>query len=77
MECYVGCCRRAYFSGIALGVLAGQLGSVENWSQRLWQAEEQQLAFARIFLAKPAVVFLDDATSASGNKLQSTEQLKN
>jgi vitamin B12/bleomycin/antimicrobial peptide transport system ATP-binding/permease protein len=48
---------------VGLGCLIGELNS-ENWSQRLSQAEQQQLAFARILLAKPAVIFLDDATSA-------------
>jgi vitamin B12/bleomycin/antimicrobial peptide transport system ATP-binding/permease protein len=48
---------------VGLGAMIGELNS-ENWSQRLSQAEQQQLAFARILLAKPAVIFLDDATSA-------------
>src|ERR1700757_56253 len=48
---------------VGLGCLIGELNS-ENWSQRLSQAEQQQLAFARIIFAEPAVVFLDDATSA-------------
>jgi ABC-type uncharacterized transport system, permease and ATPase components len=49
---------------VGLGALVSELDDVENWSQRLSQAEEQQLAFARILLAEPAIVFLDDATSA-------------
>jgi vitamin B12/bleomycin/antimicrobial peptide transport system ATP-binding/permease protein len=48
---------------VGLGNLIGELNS-ENWSHRLSQAEQQQLAFARILLAEPALVFLDDATSA-------------
>ena len=48
---------------VGLGNLIGDLNS-ENWSQRLSQAEQQQLSFARMLLAEPAVVFLDDATSA-------------
>jgi len=48
---------------VGLSCLVRELNS-ENWSQRLSQAEQQQLAFARILLAKPEVVFLDDATSA-------------
>jgi putative ATP-binding cassette transporter len=54
----------AVLEDVGLGALAGELDSIENWSQRLSQAEEQQLAFARILLAKPALIFLDDATSA-------------
>ena len=53
----------AALQGVGLGALIRDLNS-ENWSQRLSQAEQQQLAFARILLAEPAVVFLDDATSA-------------
>jgi ABC-type uncharacterized transport system fused permease/ATPase subunit len=49
---------------VYIAALAGELDSVENWPQRLSQAEEQQLAFARILLVKPALVFPDDATSA-------------
>ena len=48
---------------VGLGKLISDLNS-ENWSQRLSQAEQQQLSFARMLLAEPAVVFLDDATSA-------------
>ena len=48
---------------VGLGAMISELNS-ENWSQRLSQAEQQQLAFARILLARPAVIFLDDATSA-------------
>jgi putative ATP-binding cassette transporter len=53
----------AVLQQVGLGNLIDELNS-ENWSQRLSQAEQQQLAFARILLAEPAVVFLDDATSA-------------
>ena len=53
----------AALQAVGLGALIRELNS-ENWSQRLSQAEQQQLAFARILLAEPAVVFLDDATSA-------------
>jgi putative ATP-binding cassette transporter len=54
----------AVLEEVGLGGLAGEPDSVENWPQRLSQAEEQQLAFARIPLVKPALVFLNDATSA-------------
>lgn len=53
----------AALQAVGLGALIGELNS-ENWSQRLSQAEQQQLAFARILLAEPVIVFLDDATSA-------------
>ena len=54
----------AVLEKVGLGALAPQLDTVENWSQRLSLGEQQRLAFARIFLAEPALVFLDEATSA-------------
>ena len=54
---------RAVLESVGLGALIDELES-ENWSQHLSQAEQQQLAFARILLAEPAILFLDDATSA-------------
>jgi len=49
---------------VGLGGLATELDEVENWSQRLSLGEQQRLAFARILLAEPTLVFLDEATSA-------------
>jgi vitamin B12/bleomycin/antimicrobial peptide transport system ATP-binding/permease protein len=54
----------AVLEKVGLGRLAPHLDTVENWSQRLSLGEQQRLAFARIFLAEPTVVFLDEATSA-------------
>lgn len=54
----------AVLKAVGLGALAGELGTVENWSQRLSLGEQQRLAFARILLAEPALLFLDEATSA-------------
>ncbi len=54
----------AVLEKVGLGTLAPHLDTVENWSQRLSLGEQQRLAFARIFLAEPTVVFLDEATSA-------------
>jgi vitamin B12/bleomycin/antimicrobial peptide transport system ATP-binding/permease protein len=45
---------------VGLGALVDQLDS-EEWSRHLSQAQQQQLALARVLLAEPAVVFLDDA----------------
>jgi vitamin B12/bleomycin/antimicrobial peptide transport system ATP-binding/permease protein len=49
---------------VGLGALAGELDKVENWSQRLSLGEQQRLAFARILLVEPALLFLDEARSA-------------
>lgn len=49
---------------VGLGALDSELGSSENWGQRLSLGEQQRLAFARVLLMKPAVVFLDEASSA-------------
>jgi putative ATP-binding cassette transporter len=55
---------RAALEEVGLGGLAESLDETDNWSQRLSLGEQQRLAFARIFLAEPSVVFLDEATSA-------------
>lgn len=54
---------------VGLGALVDQLDS-EDWSRHRSQAQQQQPAFARVLLAEPAVVFLDDATSALDERLQ-------
>jgi vitamin B12/bleomycin/antimicrobial peptide transport system ATP-binding/permease protein len=46
-----------------LGSYASQLDVVDNWGQRMSLGEQQRLAFARILLAEPALLFLDEATS--------------
>lgn len=49
---------------VGLGAFAGELDAVDNWAQRLSGGEQQRLAFARVFLAAPQIIFLDEATSA-------------
>jgi putative ATP-binding cassette transporter len=44
--------------------LVHRLDDVERWDQILSSGERQRLAFARLFLHRPAVVILDEATSA-------------
>jgi putative ATP-binding cassette transporter len=49
---------------VGLGSYAAQLDLVDNWGQRLSLGEQQRLAFARVLLVEPALVFLDESTSA-------------
>lgn len=53
---------------VGLEHLIESIDSTDNWSQRLSGGEQQRLAFARIFLAEPQVIFLDEATSALDEK---------
>jgi len=47
-----------------LSALVDELDVTDLWSQRLSLGEQQRIAFARVFLAEPKVVFLDEASSA-------------
>jgi vitamin B12/bleomycin/antimicrobial peptide transport system ATP-binding/permease protein len=49
---------------VGLAALSSELDVKDLWSQRLSLGEQQRVAFARVFLAEPAVVFLDEASSA-------------
>jgi putative ATP-binding cassette transporter len=49
---------------VGLGHLVPELDAADNWAQRLSGGEQQRLAFARILLAQPATIFLDEATAA-------------
>jgi putative ATP-binding cassette transporter len=44
--------------------LKEQLDVASNWGNRLSPGEQQRLAFARVFLTRPQVLFLDEASSA-------------
>ena len=54
----------AALDDVALGHLAGRLNEVQDWAKVLSPGEQQRIAFARVLLTKPAVIFLDEATSA-------------
>jgi putative ATP-binding cassette transporter len=47
-----------------------ELGSYDNWPQRLSGGEQQRLAIARAILAKPDWLFLDEATSAMDETME-------
>ncbi len=49
---------------VALGHLAGRLNQIEDWAKVLSPGEQQRIAFARVLLQKPRVIFLDESTSA-------------
>ncbi|MBB5393955.1 MULTISPECIES: ABC transporter ATP-binding protein/permease [unclassified Herbaspirillum] len=53
-----------YLALCRLPQLAGRLDQAANWSHALSPGEQQRLAFVRVFLNRPALVFLDEASSA-------------
>src|SRR3569833_59559 len=55
---------RHYLELCRLPHLADRLDESDNWSQRLSPGEQQRLAFVRVLLTRPEVLFLDEATSA-------------
>jgi vitamin B12/bleomycin/antimicrobial peptide transport system ATP-binding/permease protein len=55
---------KAALTKVGLAALAGELDVTDLWSQRLSLGEQQRIAFARVFLEQPKVVFLDEASSA-------------
>ena len=56
---------------VGLGELTAELEGAQNWSQRLSPGEQQRLAFARVLLLKPMLLFLDEATSALDEESES------
>ena len=55
---------------MALPHLRERLDEVEDWAKVLSPGEQQRIAFARILLTKPKVVFIDEATSALDEGLE-------
>ena len=49
---------------VELSPLAEKLDSADDWSRILSLGEQQRLAFARVLLSAPNIIFLDEATSA-------------
>ena len=55
---------RAVLLRVGLGDLSQRLDETANWDQILSEGERQRLAFARLHLAAPEIVLIDDAMHA-------------
>jgi putative ATP-binding cassette transporter len=63
---------REALSKVSLGNLGDRLDETADWTRILSPGEQQRLAFARVLTARPAVIFLDEATSAIDEGLEHT-----
>ncbi len=55
---------------LGLAALVEKLDTVDDWSRILSLGEQQRIAFIRILLFKPQLVFLDESTSAMDEELE-------
>ncbi len=61
---------RETLNQVSLGHLVDRLGEQSDWVKVLSPGEQQRVAFARIVLIKPKVVFMDESTSALDEGLE-------
>ncbi|MGK2903420.1 MAG: ABC transporter ATP-binding protein/permease [Mycobacterium sp.] len=61
---------RAALDKVSLPQCARRLAEVADWAKVLSPGEQQRIAFARVLLTKPKVVFFDEATSALDEGLE-------
>ena len=54
----------AALDDVALGHLTRRLNESQDWSKTLSPGEQQRIAFARVLLQHPKVIFLDESTAA-------------
>ena len=60
----------ALLDEFGLSTLRDKLDEVDDWSRILSLGEQQRIAFIRILLFKPQLVFLDESTSAMDEELE-------
>ena len=63
---------RRVLERVQLGNLVDRLDEPADWTRILSPGEQQRLGFARILLAEPAIVFLDEATAAVDEGLENS-----
>jgi len=54
----------AALDDVSLGHLSNRLNDTQDWAKVLCPGEQQRVAFARVLLRKPMLIFLDESTSA-------------
>jgi putative ATP-binding cassette transporter len=57
---------------VGLERFSSELDTVDMWAQRLSGGEQQRLALARVLLAEPTTIFLDEATAALDERGEET-----